>query len=114
MKAFRRVSLLVALVALAIAALAQTHAAAPAKQSPAMAGPTQEQLDAVPRITVDELKQLMRTDKDLVLIDARAPGAWGSGTNLMPGAIRVPPMDAAQHLPQLSKFKNRQVVTYCT
>lgn len=101
---------------LGLASLAAAQAKAPTtvKKPAAAAQPTQAQLDAVPRITVEELKELLRTDKQVVPVDARAPGAWGSATNMMPGAVRVPPMEAAKHIAELKKFKNRQIVTYCT
>lgn len=100
---------------LASLAAAQSRTKPVAAKKPVTAAqPTQAQLDAVPRISVDELKQLLKTDKYVVPVDARAPGAWNSGTTMMPGAVRVPPMEAAEHLGQLKKFKNRQIVTYCT
>lgn len=102
------------MLGLASLAAAQTKTKPPAKKPAAAAQPTQAQLDAVPRITVEELKELLKTDKHVVPVDARAPGAWNSGTTMMPGAVRVPPMEAAEHLGQLRKFKSRQIVTYCT
>lgn len=106
--------LVVAVVlALAACAAAQTGAPSKATRKPA-AQPTQAQLDAVPRITIAQLKELLRTDKGVVLIDARSAGAWNSDNTMMPGAIRVPPMEAARHLGELRKLRNRQVVAYCT
>lgn len=107
--------LVVAVVlALAACAAAQTGTSPKTARKPAAARPTQAQLDAVPRITVAQLKALLRTDKPVVLLDARSAGAWDSGTTMMPGAIRVPPMEAGRRLAELKKFKNRQVVAYCT
>lgn len=107
---------LVVAVVLALAACAAAQTGTPSRttRKPVAAQPTQAQLDAMPRITVAELKGMLRTDKSVVIIDARSEEAWNSDNTMMPGAIRVPPMEARRHLAELNKFKQRQVVAYCT
>lgn len=105
-------SLFLAIAFSVLAALAVAQA--PAAPDKPAAGPTQEQLDAVPRITVDDFKALLQNNKDVVVIDARSPGAWRNTAIEFPGAIRVPPMEAPKHLAELEKYQDRPIVTYCS
>jgi rhodanese-related sulfurtransferase len=63
----------------------------------------------VPRISIDELKELMARDAVLVL-DVRDPASFAKGR--IPGSINV---DFTQVLQQADRFRNekRTIVTYC-
>ena len=63
----------------------------------------------VPRISIDEVKQLMAS-KQVVLIDVRDPQSFKEGH--IPGAINVPFDHIPNHVDQWKKEK-RLLVTYC-
>ena len=49
---------------------------------------------------------------DFLFVDARSEKAWGKATDKIPGAIRVPPDQVAEHLAELPPGKS--IVAYCT
>jgi thiosulfate sulfurtransferase len=63
----------------------------------------------VPRISIDEVKELM-AKKQVVLIDVRDPQSFAEGH--MPGAINVPFDHIPKYVDQWKKEK-RLLVTYC-
>ena len=63
----------------------------------------------VPRISIDDVKQLMAT-KQVVLIDVRDPRSFADGH--IPGAINVPMASVQSYLDTIPKDK--PVVAYCT
>jgi len=65
-----------------------------------------------PRMTIDELKRRMDTGEQFTIIDTRNPQAWAESEVMMPGAIRMPIDELANHLPQIPKSK--PIVAYCT
>ena len=64
------------------------------------------------RVTVDEVKERMDRGEEFAFVDTRNPNAWGEATTKLPGAIRVPADEVAQHLAQVPH--DRTVITYCT
>ena len=66
---------------------------------------------AVPRITLDETKVLL-DNKDVVILDARAAGAWKSSTNKVKGALRASSDDYASW--KDSYPKDSTIILYCS
>jgi rhodanese-related sulfurtransferase len=64
------------------------------------------------RITIDELRERMKSGEEFVFIDTRNPQAWSESDVVMPGAIRVPLDSFEEHLYDIPK--NKSIVTYCT
>jgi rhodanese-related sulfurtransferase len=64
------------------------------------------------RVTVDEIKERMNRGEQFTFIDTRNPTAWGEAQTKLPGAIRVPADEAAQHLSEIPR--DRTAITYCT
>lgn len=64
------------------------------------------------KLTVDEVKQRMDRGDALVFVDARNPQAWGDARTTLPGAVRVPADQVAEHLDAIPR--DRTVITYCT
>jgi 3-mercaptopyruvate sulfurtransferase SseA len=64
----------------------------------------------IQRVTVDELKKLMASDKVLVL-DVRAADAYKESH--IPGSISVPLAEIDTHVEKLKSAK-KDIVTYCT
>lgn len=62
---------------------------------------------AAPRISKDDLKQLLETDTAPVLVDARLKYPYEHSTVRLPGAIRYAGDSAALNLP-----RDRQIVVY--
>jgi hypothetical protein len=90
---------------------AQTKPAAPAAPAapapPAVASPP---ILVIERITVDELKKLMETDK-VVVLDVRAAEAYREAH--IAGSLSVPLAELDKHVEKL-KAEKRPIVTYCT
>ncbi len=66
----------------------------------------------VSRVTAEEVKRRIDRGEPLVIIDSRNPQAWSQSNEKLPGAIRVPANQVAQHLNEIPK--NKAIVTYCT
>lgn len=66
----------------------------------------------VSRVTLDEVRARMDRGEPLALVDARSAEAWSKAESQIPGSVRVPPDEAAEHLADVPK--GRSVVTYCT
>jgi rhodanese-related sulfurtransferase len=64
------------------------------------------------RITVDEVKERMKRGEPFTFIDARNAEAWREADEKLPGAIRVPAGEVANHLAQIPH--DRAIVSYCT
>jgi rhodanese-related sulfurtransferase len=64
------------------------------------------------RVTVDEVKVRMDRGERFTFVDTRNPKAWEEATTTLPGAIRVPAEEVAQHLSEIPH--DRTVITYCT
>ena len=64
------------------------------------------------RVTVDEVIERLNRGEQFVFIDARNPNAWGKAETKLPGAIRIPSDEVAQHLNDIPQ--GRTIITYCT
>ena len=64
------------------------------------------------RVTVDEVIERLNRGEQFVFIDARNPNAWGKAETKLPGAIRIPSDEVAQHLNEIPQ--GRTIITYCT
>lgn len=67
---------------------------------------------ATSKLSPREVKARMDRGEALVFIDARNPRAWQEATTKLPGAIRVPADDVADHLGEIPR--DRTVIAYCT
>ena len=64
------------------------------------------------RATVDEVIERLNRGEQFVFIDARNPNAWGKAETKLPGAMRIPSDEVAQHLNEIPQ--GRTIITYCT
>ncbi len=64
------------------------------------------------RVTVDEVRRRIARGERPVMIDARSAAAWSEASSQVPGSIRVPPDQVAEHLDEIPK--GRPIVAYCT
>ena len=68
--------------------------------------------DAVPRVTVEELKAMLLGGRDVVILDVRSGGSYNASKVKIKGAVRIPPQELKDRLSEISKGK--KVVAYCT
>jgi len=66
--------------------------------------------EAVPRMTVDELKSRFGTE-DILILDARSGRDWNGADVKITGAVRVNPSEVNQWSTDFPK--DRTVVLYC-
>jgi 3-mercaptopyruvate sulfurtransferase SseA len=85
------------------------QAATPASPQAAPAAPAAKDV-VIQRITVDELKKLMASDKVLVL-DVRGAEAYYDAH--IPGSSSVPLAEIDKHVEKLKSAK-KDIVTYCS
>jgi rhodanese-related sulfurtransferase len=64
------------------------------------------------RVTVDEVRERMDGGEAFTFVDTRNPKAWAEADTKLPGAIRIPADEVAEHLNQIPR--DRTVITYCT
>ena len=66
----------------------------------------------VTRLMVAEIRERMGRGEQFTFVDTRNPQAWGEAETKLPGAVRVPADEVAQHLSELPR--DRAIITYCT
>jgi rhodanese-related sulfurtransferase len=66
----------------------------------------------VTKVTVEEVTERMKRGEPFTFIDTRNAKAWDEAVEKLPGAIRVPADDLANHLAQIPG--DRTIITYCT
>jgi rhodanese-related sulfurtransferase len=64
------------------------------------------------RVTVEEITERMKKGEPFTFIDSRNPKAWNEAGEKLPGAIRVPADEVANHLAEIPR--DRVIITYCT
>jgi rhodanese-related sulfurtransferase len=64
------------------------------------------------KVTVDEVRERMKRGEPFTFIDTRNPKAWGEADEKLPGALRVPADEVANHLAEIPR--DRVIITYCT
>ena len=63
-------------------------------------------------VTPDELRELLGSHQELLLVDVRQPLDLLANTEIIPGAIRIPPRDVLDNPALLPNDKD--AVVYCT
>lgn len=104
----RRYVLSVSLVSILILLLAACGRSQPTAQ-PASAGPEPEFNTDTPYVSVDELKQALDADANMVIVDARPPQDYQM--DHISGAISMPFYDVANRYSELPR--DTWIVTYC-
>jgi rhodanese-related sulfurtransferase len=64
------------------------------------------------RITPAEVKLRVERGERVLFVDVRNPKAWAASPFQLPGAVRIPLDEIANHLADLPR--DRTIVTYCT
>ena len=64
------------------------------------------------RISPEEARQRVEAGHYVLFVDARSPDAWAKADQKLPGAIRIPADEIADHLRELPR--DATIITYCT
>ena len=67
---------------------------------------------ATSKISVDEVKRLIETGREVTMVDSRSANAWGESNVKARGAVRIPPDDIERYVTGVSP--DEFVVIYCT
>ena len=63
------------------------------------------------RISAEEAKKIMDSEKDYIILDARSQGEYDSGH--IPGAIVIPHTEVKSKAGTILKDKNQKILVYC-
>ena len=63
-------------------------------------------------IKVEDARKMLDGGERVTFVDARNPVAWGSSSDKLPGAIRIPVDEIDQHIGTLPQ--GGTLITYCT
>lgn len=66
----------------------------------------------IARITPEEVKARLDKGEAITFVDSRSAGAWAGAVAKIPGAMRVPPHEAADYVSEIPR--GNPVVIYCT
>jgi len=68
--------------------------------------------DATSKISVDEVRKLIKAGRNVTMVDSRSADAWGESSVKAEGAVRIPPDDIERYMNAVSP--DEFIVTYCT
>lgn len=64
-------------------------------------------------ITIDQLFEKIKTDKNLVILDVRTEGEVSGQLKMIDGAINIPIQELQARFTELNKFKNKEIIVIC-
>ncbi len=109
---YDRLILLFAIALMPAAPVSAQTSKRAAKQAPVIAVEKEEKNIPADRITIEQLKRKLDAKEKIVIIDARAGGAWVGSTVKIKGARHITLDDLEARMKTLPK--NREIVAYCT
>jgi rhodanese-related sulfurtransferase len=68
---------------------------------------------AYENLTVEQVKEKIKTDKDIVLLDVRTPAEFSGPLGHIDGAILIPVQELQDRIGELDKYKGKEVIVYC-
>jgi adenylyltransferase/sulfurtransferase len=69
--------------------------------------------NAVKHVTAKPAKAFLEKDTTVVVLDVRTPEEFKSVTGHLPRAINIPVQELEKRLPELEKYKSREILVYC-
>lgn len=73
-------------------------------------GPTSSGND---RVSVQEAREILRTDTAAVILDVRTEREYKSETGYLANAILIPVQELEKRIDELGLFKDRTIIVYC-
>jgi rhodanese-related sulfurtransferase len=64
-------------------------------------------------ITVDQLFEKIKTDKNLIILDVRTEGEVSGQLKMIDGAINIPIQELQARFTELNKYKNNEIIVIC-
>jgi len=73
----------------------------------------QKQIKAKTSMTVSELREEMKTDSNLVILDVRTPAELTGPLGHIEGVINIPVQVLEQRIHELDKYKDKNIAVIC-
>jgi rhodanese-related sulfurtransferase len=67
----------------------------------------------IKNITVKELKQQIKNDSSLVILDVRTPAELTGPLGKIDGVINIPVQELDKRVDELNKYKNQEIAVIC-
>lgn len=64
-------------------------------------------------ITIDQLFEKIKTDKNLVILDVRTEAEVADQLKMIDGAINIPIQELQERFTELNKYKNKEIIVIC-
>lgn len=64
-------------------------------------------------MSVEELKQAMKTDKNLLILDVRTPGELTGNLGQIDGVVNIPVQELETRVKELDKYKGKKIAVIC-
>ncbi len=64
-------------------------------------------------ITIDQLFEKIKKDKNLVILDVRTEGEVSGQLKMIDGAINIPIQELQERFSELNKYKNKEILVIC-
>lgn len=71
------------------------------------------QQDKDSTMTVEELRQLMKSDSTLVILDVRTPGELVGSLGKLESVINIPINELQSRVSELAKYKDKEIAVIC-
>ena len=71
------------------------------------------QQDKDSTMTVEELRQLMKSDSTLVILDVRTPGELVGSLGKLESVINIPINELQSRVNELAKYKDKEIAVIC-
>lgn len=72
-----------------------------------------EQQDSDSTITIEKLKQLIKNDSSLVILDVRTPAELEGPLGKIDGVINIPIQELQDRIAELSNYKDKEIAVIC-
>jgi adenylyltransferase/sulfurtransferase len=69
--------------------------------------------NAMKHVTAKQAKALLEKDTTVAVLDVRTPEEFKSVTGHLPRAVNIPVQELEKRLPELEKYKSRELLVYC-
>lgn len=64
-------------------------------------------------MSVDELKQAIKSDKNLIILDVRTPAELAGNLGQIDGVVNIPVQELEERVNELTKYKKKKIAVIC-